>query len=306
MKIKTAICLLLLFAPLSMGFTLLASKSLGSRTSGVSIESSLMPLLSEPSDTSADWDDEIVNIESTSAVAADGESDTTLKTLLELMPSSATAEVSSETRAAINEAIVLLEKCNPTAQPTVSPLLNGVWDLRYAGGISPEGALASPTRQFALFLYSGGYSPGLYILTILQKWLPKQVGELQNLEIAISRSQPRVEATLQFSIGGTRSSSDRNFVGTAKVVSRLETMSSVRLKESYESVSFQDLQALEIPSFLQYSRELYITYLDDDIMIARDASGIPEVLVRKEKQFSQNWGKEPSEVDDLTPPGQKS
>jgi hypothetical protein len=264
-------------------------------------------LHSEPSDTSSDdWTDEIVDIDgeddifseetSSTATATAPREEVIVTNLMDLMPATATADVSAETRAAINEALYQLEKLNPTKETTVSPLLNGIWDLRYAGGYSSEGALASPTRQIALFLYSGGYSPALFLLTIIQKLLPGQLVELQNLEISISRSQPRVEGTVQFRIG------NGSFTGKAKVTSRLETMSSVRMKETYESASFQDSNAIEIPPFLQYSRDIYVTYVDADLLIVRDASGIPEVLVRKEKVFPFGHGPEPSELDDMGPP----
>jgi hypothetical protein len=42
-----------------------------------------------------------------------------------------------------------------------------------------------------------------------------------------------------------------------------------------------------------------VTYVDEDILIIRDASGVPELLVRKEKDFSKQWGTEPSEAEDL-------
>jgi PAP_fibrillin len=65
-------------------------------------------------------------------------------------------------RARINELIVQMEQAGSSNQrSTSSPLLNGVWELKYVGGYSMDGAIASPTRQIALFLYSGGYSPGV-------------------------------------------------------------------------------------------------------------------------------------------------
>ncbi len=67
-----------------------------------------------------------------------------------------------------------------------SPLINGVWTLRYAGGYS-EPKIPSPTRDLALFLYSGGYSPGLFALGIAQK-LPSQLVELGDLVICESEA----------------------------------------------------------------------------------------------------------------------
>merc|ERR1712154_327131 len=105
-----------------------------------------------------------------------------------MMPDSL-GDVSTETRATINEALYKLEASNPTPKPTMSPLLNGVWELKYAGGYSSDWALASPTRQLALFLYSGGYSPGVFALGLAQQ-LPSTLLDVGELEISISREQP--------------------------------------------------------------------------------------------------------------------
>lgn len=65
------------------------------------------------------------------------------------------------------------------------------------------------------------------------------------------------------------------------VKARLESNSSVRLSETYESASVLG-QAIDLPEVVQYSRDLYIVYLDEDILIVRDASGVPEILIRKQ------------------------
>ena len=115
------------------------------------------------------------------------------------------------------------------------------------------------------------------------------------LEIAICREQPRVEAKINVK---------SMFVGESSVTvkAQLSTESDCRLWETYESASVLD-RSVEIPPMLQYSRELYVTYLDEDLLIIRDASGVPELLVRKEKVFSKDWGTEPAEVEDMSPPG---
>jgi len=175
-------------------------------------------------------------------------------------------------RADINEALLTLERMNPTADPAFSPLLNGVWTLRYAGGYSNEWAMPSPTRQLALFLYSGGYSPGLFALSLAQK-LPKALVELGELEISISREQPRIEANVPVKfLGGSENE--------VAVSARLDVDSSVRLTETYESATVLG-NSIDLPQAVQYSRDLYVTYVDEDILVVRDASGVPEVLVRK-------------------------
>lgn len=182
--------------------------------------------------------------------------------------------ISSETRSDINEALLRLESLNPTDdRPTDSPLMNGVWSLRYAGGYDEDWALPSPTRQLALFLYSGGYSPGLFALRLAGS-LPKGLVETGDLEISISREQPRIEAKIDVTLFGGASNS-------VLVKARLDSTSDVRLTETYESATVLD-QSIDLPQALQYSRDLYVTYLDEEILVVRDGSGVPEILVRKQ------------------------
>ena len=63
------------------------------------------------------------------------------------------------------------------------------------------------------------------------------------------------------------------------VKTNLEILSDIRMTETYESASVLG-QKIDLPQALQYSRELYITYLDEDVLVVRDASGTPEILVR--------------------------
>lgn len=156
--------------------------------------------------------------------------------------------------------------------------------------------MASPTRQLALFLYSGGYSPGIFCYKLAQG-LPKAVFDSTSpLEIAIARSQPRITASLDVKLLNGAVDS------TVAVKARLEVASGIRLRESYESITVMGREQT-IPAPLQYARDLYVTYVDEDLLIVRDASGIPEVLVRQEKKFQRNWGNEPSDLTDLEPPG---
>eukprot|EP00538_Stauroneis_constricta_P001062 CAMPEP_0119557330 /NCGR_PEP_ID=MMETSP1352-20130426/9034_1 /TAXON_ID=265584 /ORGANISM="Stauroneis constricta, Strain CCMP1120" /LENGTH=293 /DNA_ID=CAMNT_0007604419 /DNA_START=20 /DNA_END=901 /DNA_ORIENTATION=- len=249
---------------------------------------------SEPSDTSSDslYGDDILEVASEEFEPSKSEAMVT--NVLDMVPGTL-GEVSEETRARINEVLLKLEALNPTSKPALSPLVNGVWELRYAAGYTADGALPSPTRQLALFLYSGGYSPGLFALSLAQK-LPKQLVTVGDLSISISREQPRIEAKVDVQFfGGSKSA--------VVVKAKLEAESEVRLRETYESAKVAN-QVIDIPEALQYSRDMYVTYVDEDILVVRDASGIPELLVRQEKTFSKNWGTEPGAVDGLVPPGE--
>lgn len=127
-------------------------------------------------------------------------------------------------------------------------------------------------RDIALFVYDGGLSPGLFALSLAQK-LPSQFVDLGELKIMISRNeQPRIEAKIDASVFGNESE--------ISVMVRLDLESGMRIKETYESASAFG-QTIEIPEQLKYARELYITYLDEDLLVIRTASGVPEVLVRQ-------------------------
>ena len=123
-------------------------------------------------------------------------------------------------------------------------------------------------------MYSGGYSsPRLFALTLLAKQLPTQLVDVGELEISISRDQPRVEATVGVKVFG-------GVENEVVAKSRLVVESDVRLPETYESATVLG-NSIDLPEQIQYSRDLYVVYLDDDLMVIRDASGAPEVLVRK-------------------------
>jgi hypothetical protein len=255
--------------------------------------------MSEPSDTASDsYDDDFPEddiVEIASEAYNPSTEEAVVNSIMDLMPSQLLGDITEEKRSAINEVLYKLEGMNPTSEPTISPLLNGIWELRYVGGYSMDGAMPSPTRQIALFLYSGGYSPGIFALTLAQK-LPTALFEVSDLEIAISRAQPRVEASIRVKLLGQAESK-------ISVTTRLETLSDVRMRETYESATLLD-NPVDLPGPLQYGRDLYVTYVDEDLLVVRDASGVPEVLVRKEKMFKQNYGVEPEALDDLTAPGQ--
>jgi hypothetical protein len=103
---------------------------------------------------------------------------------------------------------------------------------------------------------------------------PRRIPPSFNLiDAAISRVQPRIEAKIEIKLFG--GSTD-----TVEVKARLEEDSGLRFTETYESASVLG-QTVDLPDALQYSRDLYVSYVDEDILVVRDGAGIPEILVRK-------------------------
>lgn len=270
MKFCNSIALALSLVGVSQSFTVSPMKNGLSfiRTNGVTLKMSD----SQPSDSSSEELYDTVDVESTDYEPTTNES--IVNSLLDEIPATIMGDISKETRSKVNEALLKLETVNPEPETASSPLLNGVWTLRYAGGYASEGALASPTRQLALFLYSGGYSPGLFALSLAEK-LPGAVADVGELTISISRTQPRIEASVPVTLFGSTNSENKVIVKAG-----MTTESAVRFTETYESASVFG-QEIEIPEAVQYTRELMVTYVDEDILVVRDASGVPEILVRK-------------------------
>jgi len=228
---------------------------------------------SDSSDSFFDDDNEVVTVESEEFSPT--ESEILVTSVLDLI------SLDEEPQAEINEVLLKLETLNPTPKPATSPLLNGIWELRYAGLYTSKGSLSSPTRQLALFLYSG--SPGLFALQLAKQLPSNLIDIVGTLDITISREAPRVEGlvTVNTLFGGESS---------VEVKSNLEVLSDIRIRETYESATVLGGQVIDLPEFLQYTRDIYVTYVDEELLVIRDGSGVPELLIRKEKSFTQNWG----------------
>ena len=103
--------------------------------------------------------------------------------------------------------------------------------------------------------------------------LPDALADVGSLEIAITRDQPRVTASTSVSLAGLGA---QDF----EVQTSLEAETGIRLKETYASLKAFGREQ-DIPANLRYSRKLFVTYLDEDILVMRDESGVPDVLLRK-------------------------
>ena len=117
-------------------------------------------------------------------------------------------------------------------------------------------------------MYAGGFTPGELALQYADK-LPKNVVDVSEMTPNLAGSQSTV-------------TSDCTLFGQAqKVVVKTEIsmLSGRRMRETYKAVEPFGRE-VELPEALRYERELLVTYLDEDLLIARDATGSPDVLVR--------------------------
>merc|ERR1712087_771956 len=168
-------------------------------------------------------------------------------------------------KAVVGEILLALEAMNPTRSPATSPLLNGKWKILYASGISPG------LKAAQLMLRGAKLAP--------KSPSGADLVDVEDVFITIGQEQPRAEASVRTRL--------LSFENTVKLSSRLEAESAVRLAETYDAAESEYL-SLRLPfqSPVQYKRSLLVSYLDDELMVVRDAQGRPDVLMRCEASSS--------------------
>lgn len=204
-----------------------------------------------------------------------------------------TSSVSETMRLQLVELLPQLERyC--VSEPTSSPHLEGTWSVAYVvrsprlcprvsrslsylrararvlQGTPAPGLLPSPTREAALLLYAGGFSPAVFGLAVSEK-LPSNVLSVNELTLAISPLQPRATVTADVSAFGR--------AATVRISSSLEIESASRLLETWSSVDVGN-GFTALPAPLQYKRRVFVRFLDDTLAIIRDETGTPTVLTR--------------------------
>ncbi|KAG8367945.1 hypothetical protein BUALT_Bualt16G0125400 [Buddleja alternifolia] len=181
------------------------------------------------------------------------------------------------------ERIVSLERLNPTPRPTTSPYLEGRWN----------------------FEWFGTGSPGLFAAQFLFQRSPPSFANLSKMDVVIKDGYATIAASMKL-----LNSIESNFI----VSTKLSVEGPLRFKEEYVEGTFESPKVneesipqqlrgvfgqaastmqqlpvpirdavsggLKVPLGGTFQRLFMISYLDDEILIIRDASGVPEVLTR--------------------------
>ncbi|KAK1408462.1 hypothetical protein QVD17_40256 [Tagetes erecta] len=183
----------------------------------------------------------------------------------------------------VNERIVSLERLNPTPRPTTSPYLEGRWNFEWIG-------------------YG---SPGLFAARLVSERFPATLANLSKMDVVIKDGYAKITAKLKF-----LNAIENNLILTTK----LTVEGPLRLKEEYtqgvletptvdEETIPQQLKGVlgqaantlqQLPASVKdvvsggftiplngvFQRLFMISYLDEEILIIRDTTGVPEVLTR--------------------------
>jgi len=175
----------------------------------------------------------------------------------------------------VDELILSLSALNPTPAPARSSLVNGVWEVAYTQ--TPGGGLFdSPTRPLALSLYATGFSPGVLAQGLAK--LPMAAASIGPVRVTITSAeagQPRVESSTSLSLAG--GTVNQGLVVRANLAAR----SDVCLREEFVEAEALGQRTL-LPGPLAFSRSLYVTFLDEEVLILRDDGGLASVLRRTE------------------------
>jgi len=179
----------------------------------------------------------------------------------------------TSTRAALATALPQLEAANPTPEPALSPMITGKWSIKYTGAVA-KGPVDSPTREIALMMYAAGFSPGVAALSLANR-LPDNVVQVKSVGLEIPTLPGESTATLALNIldGQTQANVDLNC--------ELVATGPAKLTETGKEVVYDGGAPVQVPEQLQYSRDLVVTYVDDQLLVVRDATGSPDILVRE-------------------------
>ncbi|XP_023529065.1 probable plastid-lipid-associated protein 13, chloroplastic isoform X1 [Cucurbita pepo subsp. pepo] len=184
----------------------------------------------------------------------------------------------------VNERITGLERLNPTSRPTTSPFLEGRWNFEWFGSGSPG---------FAATLIFQRFPSTLANLSKLDAFIKDGTARITANFKLLNAIESKVILSTKLSVEGPLRLKEEYIEGILETPSVSEQAVPEQLKGTFNQavntmqqlpVPIKDVLAsgLKVPLAGSYQRLMMISYLDEEILIIRDTSGVPEVLTRLE------------------------
>ncbi|CAN8254315.1 unnamed protein product [Cochlearia groenlandica] len=202
-----------------------------------------------------------------------------------------TGKITDMQKIDVNERITCLERLNPTPRPTTSPYLEGRWSFEWFGSTTP-GSLAA---------------------RVISERVPSALVSLSNMDIVIKDANAKATANIKLlnsieyriilssklTVEGPLRMREEYLDGIIESPTVIEEAVPEQLRGllSQATTTMQQLpdlikdtiaNGLRIPLGGTYQRFFMISYLDDEILIVRDTTGVPEVLTRVETSSSSS------------------
>ncbi|KAL6534594.1 putative plastid-lipid-associated protein 13, chloroplastic [Orobanche gracilis] len=195
-----------------------------------------------------------------------------------------TGKTTDVQRIDVNERIVSLERLSPMPRPTSSPYLEGRWNFEWFG----SGSLGFVAARFLLDEISTGIGKFIENRCGDQGWIPESGSKFEIIQFNIESrfiisSKLYVEGPLRMKEEYVEGFLESPKVNEEYIPQQLRgALSQAASRVQQLPIPIKDVLAggMKVPLGGMFGRLFMISYLDDEILIIRDISGVPEVLTR--------------------------
>ncbi|XP_042513042.1 probable plastid-lipid-associated protein 13, chloroplastic isoform X2 [Macadamia integrifolia] len=183
----------------------------------------------------------------------------------------------------VNERITGLERLNPTSRPTTSPFFEGRWNFEWLGNGSP-GSLAA---RSVLEIFPSALANLLGLDVVIKEGYAKTTANIKLLNTIESKfilsTKLAVEGPLRMKIEYVEGVFETPTVREEAVPEQLKGVFGQAVSTLQQlPMPIRDVMSsgLSLPLGGTFQRLFMISYLDEEILIIRDTTGVPDVLTR--------------------------
>ncbi|KAJ4980211.1 hypothetical protein NE237_010991 [Protea cynaroides] len=196
-----------------------------------------------------------------------------------------TGKTTDMQRIDVNERITSLERLNPTSRPTTSPFLEGRWNVEWLGTASP-GLLAA---RSILEIFPSALANLLGLDVVIKEGVAKTTANIKLLNSVESKfiltTKLSVEGPLRMKNEYVEGVFETPTVREEAVPDQLQGVFGQAVSTLQQlPVPVRDVMSngFRLPLSGTFERLFMISYLDEEILIIRDTTGVPDVFTRLE------------------------